>query len=106
MPDLFFIAADGASHAVQARAGQSAMQAAVDAGLPGILGDCGGSCSCATCHVYVADPWIDRLPAADDAEAAMLDGVLHPQAGSRLSCQIALSDALTGLVLHLPVSQI
>jgi 2Fe-2S ferredoxin len=82
------------------------MHAATDNGVAGILADCGGACSCATCHCYVGEDWTARTGAADEVEAQMLEFVLDPQPNSRLSCQITVSDELDGLVVRLPKSQI
>jgi 2Fe-2S ferredoxin len=81
------------------------MQVAADALVSGILADCGGACTCATCHVHVDPAWLSRLPPPDDNESAMIDCALHVQDNSRLSCQITLVEALDGLTLHLPPSQ-
>jgi ferredoxin, 2Fe-2S len=106
MPRILFIEHNGTEHALEGKSGQSAMQAAMTNGVPGIIADCGGSCSCATCHVYVDDAWRDRLPAASASEKEMIDCALHVQEGSRLSCQIELVEELDGLVLRIPESQI
>jgi 2Fe-2S ferredoxin len=100
--------ADGSlrTHEVQASPGQSAMQAAVGAGLVGIAADCGGLLTCATCHVYVAPDWADRLPPPDDDERGMLDFTAAPRrVHSRLSCQIKVDATLDGLTLELPERQ-
>lgn len=98
--------ADGTPHAVPGRSGRSLMQAAVDAGLAGIAADCGGSLTCATCHVIVEPDWLPRLPPRSADEDAMLDMTAHPrQPGSRLSCQIRLEPALDGLRATLPPTQ-
>lgn len=102
MPSVTFIEPSGAEHRVEAAAGRTLMQAAVACGVPGILGECGGSCSCATCHGYVDGDWLDRLPAISETEEFMLDGVPDRRDGSRLCCQIPLSDALDGIVVRLP----
>jgi 2Fe-2S ferredoxin len=90
---------------VQAEPGTTVMQAAVDHNIAGIVGECGGFCSCATCVCQVAEGWTDKLAPADDMELAMLDsgesGTLH----HRLSCQIKLDASLNGLTVHLPQSQ-
>ena len=97
---------DGATRSIQGRIGRSLMQAVVDAGLDGIAADCGGCLSCATCHVFVEEAWRAKLPPVSSDEAAMLDMTAVPaEAGSRLSCQIDLSDALDGLQVRLPASQ-
>lgn len=90
----------------QARPGESVMAAAMAADIDGIAGDCGGTLSCATCHVFVAEDWFDRLPAARDDERAMLEFTAATRtARSRLSCQIELTPALDGLVVELPPTQ-
>lgn len=91
---------------VRCKTGQSLMQAAVAAGVPGIEADCGGMMNCATCHVHVREPFADRLPAPGSEELAMLDFTASPRrANSRLSCQIQLTEALDGLTVDLPARQ-
>ena len=99
MPLLKILDAAGQSHEVSADSGMTVMEAAVDNNLAGMLAECGGACACATCHVYVADEWAQRLPAMDDMEDAMLDSALDRHANSRLACQLELSDELDGLEL-------
>ena len=70
------------------------------------VGDCGGGCACATCHVFVDPDWAEKAGKASELEADMLDGLLDPQPTSRLSCQIIMSDALDGVVIRLPKSQL
>ncbi len=110
MPAIHFITrrADGteASTQVEARAGRSVMQAAVDAGITAIAADCGGTLTCATCHVYVEPAWAQRLPAPSADEIAMLEFVAAPRrATSRLSCQIVVEPGLDGLAVELPDRQ-
>lgn len=105
MPKILFVEHDGTPHAVETEAGKSLMQSAVDNLVPGIVGDCGGGCSCATCHGYVDAPWRDRLPPPGPDEAMMLEGVPERRPGSRLTCQIRASAALDGIVVRLPRSQ-
>ncbi|KAA0921147.1 2Fe-2S iron-sulfur cluster-binding protein [Aquicoccus porphyridii] len=94
---------DGGEKTAQVENGTSMMQAAVDNNVPGIIGECGGTLSCATCHVYVDDAWADQTGGADDFEDAMLDvAEAERRATSRLSCQIEADDALDGLVLIVP----
>jgi 2Fe-2S ferredoxin len=81
------------------------MQVALDHSVPGILGDCGGSCSCATCHGYVDDRWAAELPAKSETEVFMLEGVPDLRANSRLCCQIRMKSELEGIVVHLPEEQ-
>ena len=82
---------------------QNLMQAAVARNLPRVIGECGGCLSCATCHVYVDEGWIGKIGMAAGAESEMLDVVEAPRrVTSRLSCQIAVSPAIDGLILHVP----
>jgi len=106
MIHIQFIAADQSVQDIQAPLGQSLMKAAVDAGVRGIEADCGGSLSCATCHVMIDAPWADCLPPPVADERDMLDFAASPLVpGSRLSCQIALTPDLDGLQVRLPASQ-
>lgn len=105
MPKVTFIEASGSSHEVDLSNGISLMQGAVDNMIDGIVAECGGSCSCATCHCYIDESWVDKVEAASDMERDLLDCVTEPKDNSRLSCQINISDALNGLVVHLPESQ-
>jgi 2Fe-2S ferredoxin len=96
----------GAERTLEAQPGQSLMQAAIAANAPGIEGDCGGLLTCATCHVYVREPWLPQLPPMVPDEDSMLDfAAAERRPNSRLSCQIALTPALNGLVVDLPSSQ-
>lgn len=106
MTTITFIHADGSEQRISATAGESAMQAATRHDISGILAECGGNAMCATCHVYVDDAWLPRLPAMADDEDALLDGTAaERRASSRLSCQIQLSADLDGLILRLPERQ-
>ena len=106
MPQITFIDSDGSEHVVHAPVGRTLMQAAVANGVTGILGDCGGSCSCATCHGYIDARWRDALPRISETEKDMLEGVPDRRADSRLCCQVPLSDALNGIVVRLPDEQV
>ena len=107
MPAITFIHPNGASERVDAGDGESAMLAATKHGLDGIVAECGGNAMCATCHVYVDDAWLARLPPISDEEDALLDGTASERlANSRLSCQIKLAAELDGLILRLPERQI
>jgi 2Fe-2S ferredoxin len=99
MPKIHFIAATGAAKEISADAGLTLMEVAIDNNIEGVVAECGGACACATCHVYIADEWLAKLPAMDDMEDAMLDSAMERRAGSRLSCQIELNDELDGLTL-------
>jgi 2Fe-2S ferredoxin len=106
MITLHFIASDGSSQTISAQPGQSLMQAATNSDLAGIDADCGGTLSCATCHVMLDPVWGSLLPEPDADERAMLEFTASAsEARSRLSCQIELTPALDGLVVHLPASQ-
>lgn len=105
MAKITYIAHSGEQTVLDVPTGQSVMQGAVNNAVRGIIADCGGACSCATCMVYVPDDWFDRLPPKDSTEQAMLEFCPHVQKNSRLSCQIKVSDALDGLRLKVPQSQ-
>ena len=105
MPKITYIAFDGEETTVDAKEGMSVMQTAVNNGVDGIVAECGGACSCATCHVFVAQEWFDKLPEAQSMEKEMLDFVMDPRPNSRLSCQIKVTPELDGLVVHTPESQ-
>jgi 2Fe-2S ferredoxin len=105
MPSITFITADDQTHTVEIANGVSVMQGAISAGIEGIDADCGGSATCATCHVHVAREWIERLPAPSVDETSMLEFALNPDEGSRLSCQILVKDDLDGLVVRVPPTQ-
>ncbi len=107
MPIITFIQHDGAEHPIEATEGSSLMQAAVDQSVPGILGDCGGNCACATCHAYIEPSWQPRLEAASADESMMLSCAAEPpRDNSRLLCQIVVNDQLDGMVVHLPENQL
>lgn len=105
MPVIKFVATDGTEHRVEAESGQSVMQAATANQVPGILGDCGGSCSCATCHAYVGEEWLSRMPQPESHELAMLTCAADVMPNSRLTCQIPVTAELDGLVIRLPPKQ-
>lgn len=106
MPTIHFILNDGGRRAVEAAAGDSVMLAATAHLVPGIEAICGGFCNCATCHVYVADAWLAKLPPPSADEDEMLDGTAADRApNSRLSCQVKLTDALDGIEITMPDRQ-
>jgi 2Fe-2S ferredoxin len=106
MPKVTFIALDGTERAVDAAVGESVMAAAVRNGVPGIIGECGGNCSCATCHVYVDEEFTQTVGGPGDMEDDLLDlGASDRRENSRLSCQIAVSEELDGLVVRVPEEQ-
>jgi len=94
---------DGREIAADVAEGLNLMEAAVANNVPGVIGECGGCLSCATCHVFVAEDWIDRVGGPGETEDVMLDMVAgERRPNSRLSCQITAVAALDGLVLELP----
>jgi ferredoxin, 2Fe-2S len=105
MPKVTFIAFNGVRHEVSAPIGTSLMRAATDNQVPGIDGDCGGQCACATCHVYVDSPWDAKLSAKAANETDMLGFTNEPRENSRLACQIIITEALDGLVVSMPEGQ-
>jgi 2Fe-2S ferredoxin len=103
MPSIRFIFPDGTERTANARLGTSVMRVAVDLGVPGIVGECGGGASCGTCHVWVDPQWADRLPVPDENELEMLEFVeAELRTGSRLGCQIEMQDELDGIVIAIP----
>ena len=103
---LVFVSSDSSRTELDVPAGTSLMQAAVAHGVRGIAADCGGCVSCATCHVYVQQPYADLLPALTAQEDGMLENTISErQWNSRLSCQIELTEALDGITVHTPASQ-
>lgn len=103
---IHFVSAAGQTTTVQARTGQSLMLAAVEANVKGIDADCGGTITCATCHVMVDAPWQAHMPAVSADEDSVLDFTASPRLpGSRLSCQIPLTPELDGLSVTLPPTQ-
>ena len=107
MAKITYIEHNGTRHEVDVANGLTVMEGARDNNVPGIEADCGGACACSTCHVYVDAEWVDRLPARVPMEEDMLDFAWQPDAiRSRLTCQLKVSDAVDGLVVHLPEKQI
>ncbi|PRB84547.1 2Fe-2S iron-sulfur cluster-binding protein [Pseudomonas sp. MYb185] len=106
MSKVVYISHDGTRHELDVSDGVSLMQAAVSNGIYDIVGDCGGSASCATCHVYVDEAFCDKLPAPTEREAGMLEcAAAEVKPNSRLCCQIVMSPVLDGLVVEIPDRQ-
>lgn len=99
MPSINVITREGESHIIDAAEGISIMEAVRDAGVDELLALCGGCCSCATCHIYVAEEFEDRLPVLTDDENDLLDSSDHRNERSRLACQLVVSAGLDGLTL-------
>ena len=105
MLKVTYIEYNGTRHEVEAREGQSLMEVATEHLVPGILGDCGGTCSCATCHGYLDEQWLNKTSPASEDELGILEGALEVRENSRLCCQIRVDAALDGIVVHLPERQ-
>jgi 2Fe-2S ferredoxin len=106
MVKITFVEADGAPHTVAAERGWSVMQTAVRHGVPSIIGECGGSRICGTCHVRIDAGWADAVGLPGEDEDITLESVPERAETSRLGCQITLTGELDGLVVHLPESQV
>ena len=105
MPKIRYIESNGTSHTLEVPNGITVMEGAVQNNIPGIDADCGGGMACATCHVYVEENWLSKLPKAEEAEVDMIDMAFEPKKNSRLSCQIIVSDDLDGLEITTPEKQ-
>ena len=105
MPKVTFIEPGGKQHAVEAPVGTTVMENAIKNGVPGIVAECGGACSCATCHVHVDEAWKDKVGPPSPMEEDMLDFAFDVRPNSRLSCQIQVTAELDGLVVHTPAQQ-
>lgn len=106
MININFIAADGTKTQVAADEGDSVMATAIANDIDGIIGECGGSMMCATCHCYVDEAWVEAVGPRQDGEGDMLESATSEvKPNSRLSCQIKVSKAVDGLMVHLPQSQ-
>ncbi len=105
MAKITYVESNGKEHVVEVADGLSVMEGAVKNLVPGIDADCGGACACATCHVYVDEKWLPKMPVKQDMEQTMLDFANDVHENSRLSCQIKVSAALDGLVVRMPKSQ-
>ena len=105
MPKITYIEHNEKSHTLEVANGLTVMEGAVQNNIPGIDADCGGSCACATCHVYVDEKWFNKLPNKESAEEDMLDMAFEPKSLSRLSCQLIISNELDGLVVNMPSKQ-
>ena len=105
MPFVTFIEFSGTAHTVEAELGLTLMECAVDNLVPGIVAECGGCCSCATCHCYLDEQWLGRVGKAEGLEAELLSATSDPRSNSRLSCQITVAEDLDGLVVRLPEFQ-
>ncbi|MBC2864993.1 2Fe-2S iron-sulfur cluster-binding protein [Streptomyces mexicanus] len=106
MPRIVFVQPDGSTQEIEARTGESVMTTATSHLVPGIIGDCGGGLTCATCHVYVDKDWIDVVGRREGPEDEMLEMTSEESNEySRLCCQIVVDSSVDGLVLTVPASQ-
>jgi 2Fe-2S ferredoxin len=105
MPKVTYIEHNGETHVVEGDVGQTVMETAIKHAIPGIIAECGGACSCATCHVYVDEAWQEATGTPSPMEEDMLDFAFEVQPNSRLSCQIRLKPELDGLVVRIPEHQ-
>jgi len=105
MAKITYIEHNGKSHTIDVSNGLTVMEGAIQNNIPGIDADCGGSCACATCHVYIDEKWFTKLPEKQNAEQDMLDMAFEPNKFSRLSCQITVGDELNGMVVKMPSKQ-
>ncbi len=106
MPTVTYVSSNGTSRQLDVPAGTSIMQAALNHRVEGILGECGGNSMCATCHVYVDDSFLNRIPAAKENEKFMLSIAAEgPETNSRLCCQIKMTDELDGIIVKIPRKQ-
>ena len=106
MPRITYFDADGGRRDLEIDIGSTVMEAAVDNNVPGIVAECGGACACATCHAYIDDAWLDRLPPMSEMEDAMLDSALERRPNSRLSCQLEITAELDGLIVHVANNEV
>ena len=105
MAKITYIDKSGNSKTIEVENGLSVMEGAIQNNIPGIDADCGGSMACATCHVYVEETWLNKIPKPEEAEVDMIDMAFEPKKNSRLSCQIIVSDDLDGLTVTTPEKQ-
>jgi 2Fe-2S ferredoxin len=104
MPRVTYVQPNGSRTTLEVRSGQSVMEAALQADVPGIVAECGGSCSCATCHVHVDEQWFARLESPTAIEAELLEFAGDARPTSRLGCQIILTPELDGLTIFTPAA--
>ena len=105
MPKITYVEHDGTAHIVEAELGSTVMESAMKNDVPGIMAECGGGCTCATCLVHVEEAWFGKLEPRSSEEEDMLDTAYNVQPNSRLSCQIKVTEEIDGLVVHTPAYQ-
>ena len=105
MPKITYKDKSGNSKTLEVEKGLTVMEGAIQNNVPGIDADCGGSMACATCHVYVEEKWLSKLPKAEEGEIDMIDMAFEPKKNSRLSCQLIVTDEMDGLEVTTPEKQ-
>lgn len=100
MPKVIYVTPNGGRVEADVESGYSLMEGAINNNVDGIVAECGGACACATCHSYIDESWIDRLPEMEAMEDSMLDAAYHRKDNSRLTCQIEMNDGLDGLIVY------
>lgn len=105
MPKVTYVQPSGESITIELNEGMTVMQGAINNDVKGIDAECGGTCSCGTCHCYIDEQWSAVVAAPGEHETEMLDCVANLKPSSRLSCQIVVNKNLDGLIVHLPNSQ-
>ena len=105
MPKITYIEHSGKEHHIEMPVGFSIMEGAIKNSIPGIDADCGGSCACATCHVFVDEKFLSKIPKAQESEHDMIDFIQDADKSSRLSCQIIITNDLDGIVVRMPKKQ-
>jgi 2Fe-2S ferredoxin len=106
MAKITYVESNGKEHVLEVAPGRSLMQGAIDNNVRRIIAECGGACSCATCHVYIDETWADQLDKKSESEEAMLEAVCDLQPNSRLACQVTMTEELDGLVVKMPAKQV
>lgn len=105
MTKITYIEDDGTRYEVEAENGSTVMENAILNGVPGIVAECGGACTCATCHVYVDAEWTETVGGPSMMEEDMLDFAFEVKPNSRLTCQIKVKPELDGLIVRVPSRQ-
>ncbi len=105
MPKITYKDFRGDTKTIEVENGLTVMEGAIQNEITGIDADCGGSMACATCHIYVDEKWLNKIPKAEEAEEDMIDMAFEPKKNSRLSCQIIVNDELDGLEVTTPEKQ-
>lgn len=105
MVKIIFVKSSGEQTQVEAEVGHSIMEAALNNDIDEVLAECGGSMSCATCHVHISPEWFAKMEPTTEIEAELVDCAIDPDEYSRLSCQIVIREEYDGMVVNLPASQ-